>query len=140
MIKILAPALGGALMIGAAHAEPVGTVSSVEGDVFAIRGNDSVALTAGDSVLLNDRIVARADAAASVDAFGCTSAVAEGTIVMVNDGMCASSPVSFGFAQGTEGVPSILITGAMLAAPAIIAYAISESDDDDERNEVPVSP
>lgn len=130
--KLLAPAIGAICLFGAAHAEPVGTVSNVEGEVFALRGNDTVVLSSGDELLVNDRIVARENAAATVDAFGCASTLASGAMVTVNTAMCDAEPVSFGYAQGSEGfaLSNLFITGALIATPAIIGIAISESDND----------
>lgn len=140
MTKFLAPALAGALLIGAAHAEPVGKVSNVEGDILALRGGETVALVSGDAVLANDRIIARDAASASVEAFGCVSAVETGAMVTVNDAMCDAAPVSFGSAQvGAIAASNLFVTAALIATPAIIGVAISESDDE-ERNVEPVSP
>ncbi|RFB04494.1 hypothetical protein [Parvularcula marina] len=135
-IKILAPAFGAAFLIGAAHAEPVGTMTSVEGEVFALRGNETIALSAGDELLANDRVVAREAATATIDAYGCASTLNSGAMISVNDTMCGAEPISFGYAQA-EGFAfsNFFITAALIATPAIIGIAISESDDDD-----PVSP
>ena len=139
MKTLLTTALSGAMLFGAAHAEPVGTVSNIEGEVFALRGAETITLSNGDAVNAEDRIIARDGSSAVVDAYGCAASLSSGAMITVSDSFCATSPVSFGYAQTGAELTPLLVTAAMIAVPVAIGIAVSD-DDDETENPVPVSP
>lgn len=139
MKTLLTTALSGAILVGAAHAEPVGSVSNIEGEVFALRGAETITLSNGDAVNAEDRIIARDGSSAVVDAYGCAASLSSGAMVTVSDSFCEASPVSFGYAQTGAEITPLLITAAMIAVPVAIGIAVSD-DDDETENPVPVSP
>ena len=80
-------ALSGTLMIAQA-ATSVASTTGEEGGVVVVRGGETFALGAGDTLFEGDRIVTRSEATAEITGEACTRTIPASSTIVIGDDFC----------------------------------------------------
>jgi hypothetical protein len=133
MKKIFAGAIAALLLAGAASAQPIGTVSEIDGEVWVVRGEKTYTLSKGDAIFEGDRVITQKGGTATIDAYSCPKPLPEQASIVADSGFCAKDPVRLGSGQETTFSSGGTVGTAAFALPVVVAaVAAAAASDDDE--------
>lgn len=129
----IASCAAGALAASPAFADSVGTivqVSGEQGSVVVLRSGQTIDATPSLELMVNDRVIVRADGSVDVSADGCSLSLTAPAMAVVNDDFCASQPTRLASTSSETppaqtGGRSFSLGGAAAATSAAGASAIA---------------